>query len=278
MDTELKHLLIPYKDKIEAYLKRKMENFRGTKLQEACSYALSNGGKRFRPTLVLMVAEALQKGLEPLEAATAIEYFHTASLLADDLPCMDDDRERRGAPSTHILYGEAIALLASYALIAEGYQLIVDQGKTTPAVSDHVTLLAIENATKNTGIFGATGGQFLDLFPVEASIKAYDETALKKTVSLFEISFVFGWLFGGGSVALLDEVKKAAYHFGMAFQIKDDFDDLEKDKSLNRTMNLVFLMGEKKAEEVLSAHLEAYQSLLEKLNIASAPLLALAKF
>src|SRR5690349_2210675 len=98
----------------------------GPKLKEAIHYALTQKGKRLRPILVLLVAKALDPSKNVMKAALATEYFHTASLLADDLPCMDNEEERRGTPSTHVLYGESVAILASYALIAAGYQSIVE--------------------------------------------------------------------------------------------------------------------------------------------------------
>ena len=137
-------------------------------VRDACEYALLNGGKRFRPALVLMIAKALGHGVDVIPAAIGIEYFHTASLIADDLPCMDNDDERRHKPATHRVYGEAVALLATYALIAAGYSclaqnahLIKNSHHPFASQSDRICVLALENATINTGLLGATGGQFL---------------------------------------------------------------------------------------------------------------------
>jgi len=93
-------------------------------LRDACEYALKNGGKRFRPALVYLISTSLNPDVDVSQAALSIELLHTASLIADDLPCMDDDDERRGRPSLHKVYDESIALLASYALIAAGYGCI----------------------------------------------------------------------------------------------------------------------------------------------------------
>jgi geranylgeranyl diphosphate synthase type II len=90
-----------------------------SKLRDACEYALMNGGKRLRPAIVFMTAEALGFEVDVTQAALSIEYFHTASLVADDLPCMDDDDERRSKPSVHKAFGESEAILVSYALIAQ---------------------------------------------------------------------------------------------------------------------------------------------------------------
>lgn len=273
-------LLRPFKKQIESALNEAFHN--SSKLDEACRYSLEKGGKRFRPALVLMVAKALGKPFEVIKAALAVEYFHTASLIADDLPCMDDDDERRGEMSLHVAFGEARALLASYALIAEGYRLLAENGKDLEKSGLEngatIALAVIENASYNTGIGGAAGGQDLDLFPPKIDKDTYIETVLKKTVSLFEISFVTGWLFGAGSIDKLDKVKKAAYHYGMAFQMADDFDDYQEDQNEERLMNAVSLFGQKKAYEIFQEELKHYLELLEELSLNSAELIGLAEF
>src|SRR5689334_6318506 len=111
-----------HRDRIEQEIARSILCFgEKTKLRDACEYAITNGGKRFRPLIVLLIAEALGNGLNVYEAALSVEFFHTSSLIADDLPCMDNDDERRDKPSTHKVYGESIALLASYALITAAF-------------------------------------------------------------------------------------------------------------------------------------------------------------
>lgn len=241
-------------------------------LTEACAYAL-RGGKRFRPALVFLVAEALGFGFDVSSAALAIEYFHTASLVADDLPCMDDDDERRGQTSVHKVYGEGAALLVTYALIAEGYHCLT---QAAPAVDAKARLMAIENVAWNTGIQGASGGQYLDLFPNDVGIAALEEVICKKTVSLFEIAFVLGWIYGGGDIARLPEVKMAARHYGMAFQIADDFEDKQQDITNECQVNLALAVGVDVARQRFQDELEGYCDALSALGIASAPLMALA--
>lgn len=252
-----------YRTTIEAALARHLEHMEGEGvLKEAVSFSLLNGGKRFRPALVLMVAEKVGKGVVPIEAALAVECFHTASLIADDLPCMDDDDFRRQVPSLHKKYGEATALLASYALIAEGYALLAK------APSFEVLSLALLNVSKNTGIAGASSGQMLDLFPKELTYEAVREALIKKTVTLFEISFVLGWLYGGGDPALLDRVKEAALHFGLAFQIADDIEDRESDRREGRVVNLANLLGKDRAQEMFHVEHCAYEAIVRELESA----------
>ncbi|MCC5832178.1 MAG: polyprenyl synthetase family protein [Chlamydiales bacterium] len=241
-----------------------------TLLRDAIEYAFKNGGKRFRPTIVHIVADSLDRRWDVTDAALAVEYFHTASLIADDLPCMDDDDMRRESPSVHKAYGEATAILATYALIAAGYDRIRLNGQKLN--QEHLIPLALENVAFNTGIFGATGGQYCDLFPSELSEAAVLEIIDKKTGTLFEISFVFGWLFGGGDPGLLEWVKRAARHFGRAFQISDDFLDIRQDEG---KVNFPGVVGCEKALRLLSEELSAVKVALKKLRLDSPELLSL---
>jgi geranylgeranyl diphosphate synthase, type II len=244
-----------HRDRIEQEIAKSILSFgEKTKLRDACEYALTTGGKRFRPLIVILIAEALGNGLNVYESALSVEFFHTASLIADDLPCMDNDDERRDKPSLHKVYGEAIALLASYALITAAFEKIHSNAMTMHEAhlpfshfSDRVCSLALEAATHCAGILGATGGQFLDLFPPNQNLDTVKQVIYKKTVTLFQVSFVFGWLFGGGDISKLEKVKKAAYHFGMAFQTADDLGDMLQDEKKQREMSIARLIGKERA-------------------------------
>lgn len=244
-----------HRDRIEQEIAKSILSFgEKTKLRDACEYALTTGGKRFRPLIVILIAEALNNGLNVYESALSVEFFHTASLIADDLPCMDNDDERREKPSLHKVYGEAIALLASYALITAAFEKIHSNAMTMQKAgapfchfSDHACALALESATHCAGILGATGGQFLDLFPPNQNLDTIKQVIFKKTVTLFQVSFVFGWLFGGGDISKLEKVKRSAYHFGMAFQTADDLADMLQDEKKQREMSIARLIGRDRA-------------------------------
>lgn len=264
-----------YRDKIEQEIARSIFSL-GDKnqLRDACEYALTNGGKRFRPLIVLMVAEALGNDLSVVEAALSVEYFHTASLIADDLPCMDNDDERRDKPALHKVHGETIALLASYALITSAFEKIhknasIMMEANTPfsPYSDRACVIALEFAAKCAGILGATGGQYLDLFPPNYSLDTIRSLIYKKTVTLFEVSFVFGWVFGGGSLDQIDLVKMVAYHFGMAFQIADDIGDMQQDEKKERALNIARVLGKGRAFAVFEEEMKELQHLLKQLQI-----------
>ena len=244
-----------------------------TRLRDACEYALFSGGKRLRPILVLMIARALDRRSDAMQAALSVEFFHTSSLIADDLPCMDDDDERRGKPSLHKAFNQGIALLASYTLIASGYEGIYQNGqrmKQIPHMShqaDKATLGCLEIATRCAGIHGATNGQFLDLYPPDKTLQTMEKVILQKTITLFQISFVFGWLFGGGNSAHTLEVEKAAYHLGMAFQIADDMQDAAQDSDREGAMNFTLAMGSQEATSRFHLEMNLFENQLQKLGI-----------
>lgn len=277
-NSEFSLVFSSYRQHINDLIKASIPTFGPqSPLRDACEYALVNGGKRFRPMLVLMMAKALNCQIDVSEAALAIEYLHTASLIADDLPCMDNDAERRGCPSLHKAFDESIALMGSYALIAAGYgglakasSILAHSDAAHAPLAGEICRLSLENVTFNTGFFGATGGQFLDLYATHSSEGMIEEVLAKKTVSLFEISFVLGWLFGGGQIDLLPLVKKAAYHFGMAFQIADDIDDMQQDLQHEHNMNIAHLFGKEVASAQCLQHITSCRSLLQQLSMHTA--------
>ncbi len=278
-------LLEPYKARIEAALQTRQTRFGDkTALREAVEYALKSGGKRFRPALVFMMAEAAGKGCDVTDAALAVEFFHTASLIADDLPCMDNDDLRRGLPTVHKVYGEGVALLASFSLIAAGFEHIGHNAAhikahgplAIVAYADEICRLGLMHASTLNGITALIGGQYDDLYPVSTTPKAVHDMIVKKTVSLFELSFLLGWLFGGGDPEKTEVIKKAAYHFGMAFQILDDYEDMEKDKQAGRT-NYANLYGKDEAKATIQREIAEFVQTLNVLGLQSRSLCALVE-
>lgn len=264
-----------YLEKIDQKIAKNFFEFGDkTKLRDACEYALMSGGKRFRPLIVLLVAEALNNHLDVLESALAVEFFHTASLIVDDLPCMDDDDQRRDKPSTHKIYGESIALLASYSLMTAGFDKIHQNAEVLKASSsslstnsDAICALALSIATRCSGILGATGGQFFDLFPPDHSLKTAQRIISQKTGTLFELAFSFGWLFGGGDIKQLELIKKLAHHFGFAFQTADDIHDLKQDEQESPKLSIAHLLGPEKALEYFQTELSTCCACLKKLGL-----------
>lgn len=263
-----------YRNAIEEALSLAVEEM-GEKngLRDACEYALMSGGKRLRPIIVLMIAEALGFDLDVLPAALSVEFFHTASLIADDLPCMDDDDERRGAPSLHKAFGENVAILTSYTLIAAGYGGISENARRMEkkghfgAKAQEVALLSLTETTKCAGINGATHGQFLDLYHSHADFATFQKIVQLKTSSLFGISFLYGWLFGGGDPRAVNRLKKCGSHLGMAFQIADDLDDESQDTEHLNPMNIAVLCGKEKALSLFEKEILSFRRELEELGL-----------
>ncbi|NGX34362.1 MAG: Farnesyl diphosphate synthase [Candidatus Anoxychlamydiales bacterium] len=277
-------IFIELKKDIEKALKNEILSMgKKTILRDSIEYALLNGGKRFRPIIVLLIAKAINKDYPAIEAALSCEFFHTASLIADDLPCMDNEKERRCKAALHLKFNESTAILASYSLISSGYELIYKNAKTieekfSKEKANNICMLAIATVSKYAGIQGATYGQFLDLFAKDTSIDTIYEIIHKKTISLFEISFVLGWIYGGGDLANLDLVKKVAYHFGMAFQIADDIKDLKEDLEKNKYINIAISLGDKKAKKIFFEEINKTKELLKKLKIYSKDIFTLVDF
>jgi len=266
-------LLKPLKETFETFLKNNIFRLGDqNKLLDACEYALLNGGKRIRPLIVMMTAGALDNKLNVLEACLSVEYFHTASLIADDLPCMDNDDFRRSTPSLHKSYGETVALLASYALISAGYekifqsvQVLSKQKEPFRERANETCVIALDSAVRSAGISGAVGGQYKDLFPENKSLEVVLDVIYKKTVTLFEIAFVFGWIFGGGDLKAVERVRDTAYHFGMAFQIADDLGDMDQDGE--ESLNIGLILGKEKACSLFEKEVEMFINKLIKLGL-----------
>jgi geranylgeranyl diphosphate synthase, type II len=252
-------------------------------LRDACAYALLNGGKRLRPMLVYLIAEAMGCQRNVSAAALSVEYFHTASLIADDLPCMDNDDIRRNQPALHKVFGETIALLSSYTLVAAGYGAIYDASRglknqfpEQTAQIDAMTAICLETVSQCAGLRGATHGQFLDLFPPDQSIETILTIILRKTATLFEISFVLGWLFGGGCLQRLEEVKQCARHLGVSFQIADDIQDFIQDKK-SSSINIARVLGEELARERFNQELQGLNESLQSLGLWTKPFQQISK-
>lgn len=287
LQTQLSLALIlePYRQLIEQGIHDHIEQLGPeSPLREACRYALLNGGKRFRPALVLMIAKALGYNVNAFQAALGIEFFHTASLIADDLPCMDNDDERRNKPTLHRVYGESVALLSTYALISAGYHCLAKNAQEVKQSqhplahqSDTLCVLALENVSYNTGLWGATGGQYLDLSPPNLSLSILREVIHKKTVTLFEISFVLGWIYGGGNLEQLPLIKKCASHFGMAFQFADDLDDMAQDQLHGHSLNIANVCGKAQAMQMFHEEIEQFNLIMKELELNREELQALAQ-
>jgi geranylgeranyl diphosphate synthase, type II len=244
-------------------------------VRQAMAYSLQSGGKRLRPAIVWMVSEALHSFHSVDLAALAVEFFHVSSLITDDLPCMDNDDFRRGVATTHKAFSEATAILASFALTSAGFELI----SRIPFFGNQqaeVLRAAYYVASRAIGLQGLIGGQQYDLKP-----KGFDEESINtiidlKTGALFGVSFVLGWLFSGGVVEKVGDLQQLAAHFGRAFQILDDLDDIEQDKEAGKQINYALLFGVDAAQQQVRLHVEKFCALATELGLGESPLVTLA--
>jgi geranylgeranyl diphosphate synthase, type II len=211
--------------KVEALLRRSLLRLEGApeRLREAMAYPLLAGGKRLRPLLCLAFAEATARGPAPRlaeDAACALEYVHTYSLVHDDLPAMDDDDVRRGKPTTHVVYGEALAILAGDALLTEAFALLTSGEEAARGA-------LVQRLASAAGAAGMVGGQVLDIAEDRPALEAYlTRMHGMKTGALLEAACAMGVLSAGGSASQLQAAHLYGQAVGLAFQIADDVLDV----------------------------------------------------
>jgi len=191
---------------------------------EVMRYVVLDGGKRLRPVLVIAGAELFGAGIDlVMPSACGIELIHTYSLVHDDLPCMDDDELRRGRPTVHKKFGEAMAILAGDALLTYGFALIAENGSVPGVPADRV-LCAGREIADACGPAGMVGGQVLDIRneSVELDIERLREVHRAKTGRLITACVRTGAVLAGASEAEIRAVTQYADAVGLAFQIVDD--------------------------------------------------------
>jgi len=219
-------------EQVTGYLKGLPQRYPAAppRLLEAIEYSLMAGGKRLRPALVLECAKACGMPRPPgaaaawksaLAAAAAMELIHTFSLVHDDLPAMDDDDLRRGRPTNHKVYGEAIAILAGDAMTTMAFEILA--GDADAAVSPQL----VRELASAAGPEGMIGGQVIDIDPQQRPAKLADLQRLHrmKTGALLRASCRMGAITAGAEPAKLAALDAYGRHLGLAFQIVDDILD-----------------------------------------------------
>lgn len=211
---------------VENYLEQRTKKKGISRLDDAMLYSLQAAGKRVRPILLMATAEALgAKGYNYLPVACGLEMIHTYSLIHDDLPCMDDDDLRRGKPTNHKVFGEAMAVLAGDGLLTLAFEVMLEQKNVDSAVLVDI----VREIAMCAGNFGMVGGQALDLDAEGKSISAEELRKLHsaKTGALFIGAVRAGARLAGAKDAELLALTKFADLLGLAFQITDDVLDVE---------------------------------------------------
>ncbi|MCR5685160.1 MAG: polyprenyl synthetase family protein [Lachnospiraceae bacterium] len=249
-------------------------------IEDAMRYSVLNGGKRLRPIMLieafrLFCADTETEKMIALPFAAAIEFIHSYSLVHDDLPAMDDDTYRRGQLTTHKKFGHAMGVLTGDALLNYAFETMSGAAVKVSGIRNveiKAVLLdrcvrAISEISSQTGYLGMIYGQVRDCS--EETDAAPDEvikTDELKTSCLFEAALVAGAILGGADPEQIDRIKKAGYHIGIAFQLRDDildetatFEELGKDigsDEKNGKKTFLALMGREKTVSRLHTEMD----------------------
>jgi len=234
-------------------------------LYKSCKHALSAGGKRIRPALILNACEICGGKVEDaMYAAVAMEFIHTYSLIHDDLPAMDNADKRRGQPTIHTIYNDGIAVLAGDTLLTEAFAVLA-KGPEVRKLKAETYLDVVAVVAAGAGVDGMVSGQELDL---ESEGKQIDLPTLQKlhyqkTAAMIKASLKAGALLGGADTNQAERLADYGDKIGLAFQIKDDLLDIEGDpiemgkntggdENLNKATYPALIGLEKSREEMMS--------------------------
>ncbi|MCX7715084.1 MAG: polyprenyl synthetase family protein [Clostridia bacterium] len=220
-------------DKVNNALEGYLKNYKNPQksIYEAMAYSLFAGGKRLRPVLMMSVCDMLGGDEEfCLPFAAAIEMIHTSSLIHDDLPAMDNDVLRRGKPTNHVVFGEAIAILAGDALLIKAFEIVAECGLKN--VNQSNVLRAIRMLAEAAGSEGMIGGQVVDIESEGKNIdgKMLEYIHLYKTGAIIRACATIGAVLANADEKQISTADAFARSLGMAFQIQDDVLDVEGDE------------------------------------------------
>lgn len=225
--TSLQTFIEAYKKEIDQRLPLFIENLSCPgRLKDAMLYSLNAGGKRVRPLLMLATI-ATYRDIEETDyqVACALECIHTYSLIHDDLPAMDDDDFRRGKPTNHRVFGEAMAILAGDGLLTRAFELV----STLEGVSPEVKMTLVQQLAEASGAEGMVGGQVADLEgeKKELELKELEYIHHHKTGALLRYAIVAGAILAKATEEDIFHLRTFSEQLGLVFQIKDDILDVE---------------------------------------------------
>ncbi len=224
---------------------------------EAAKYSLSAGGKRIRPLLMLEFYKICGGKADVLDFACGIEMIQTYSLIHDDLPALDNDDFRRGKPSCHRAFGEAIAIIAGDALLNGAFELMLSQKGIEP----ERVLKAAACFADRSGVNGMIGGQSIDLSYDSFDEQSYIELISHKTAALFEGSCAAGAILAGADDETAEAARRFGYYCGLAFQIKDDLMDEE-----NMPNSAATVFGREESEKKMDFYIQKAVHSIEGMN------------
>ena len=222
--TRVPRFFAEYQERIDSELRRVVAGATGDRVQEAMAYTLLAPSKRIRPVLTLLSAEVCGgAATDALTAACALEMVHASSLILDDLPSMDHAAIRRGKPANHVVFGEAVAILAAFGLLTGAFSAIA-RGYDPMLASRMTTLIS-----DGVGADGLIGGQAADLFATDQQItfETLERIHRGKTGALFSAASTAGAMTAGAPAESIAALQAFAKNLGLAFQIIDDLLDVE---------------------------------------------------
>ena len=232
MNPPLKDKLNDYSGRVDLAIDKLLPacTTRPVNLHSAMRYSIQAGGKRIRPTLLLIASELFQSKSDPTAAAVAIECLHTYTLIHDDLPAIDNSELRRGSPSCHTKFNEATAILAGDSLLTHAFRLLSEQYSAEPELA----ILLIKELSKASSSEYLIAGQQED---IENEGQVIDADTLlyihaNKTAALLSAALKMGLYFCQPSESQLTTIARAGYHLGLAFQIVDDILDATSSSDL----------------------------------------------
>jgi geranylgeranyl diphosphate synthase type II len=260
-------------------------------LVESMRYSIFAGGKRLRPVIIYSSYGIFDSNFEKVTPfAAAVEMLHTYSLIHDDLPSMDNDNFRRGKPTNHKIYGEAVAILAGDALLTKAFELMLDR-KINMDVEPEVMLDVAYNLAIASGEKGMISGQYLDVLGNMNEIKSTSTIEIihnKKTAKLIAYSAEIGAILGYATDMDRENLKKFGEKIGYAFQIVDDILDIEafdeilgkdtgKDKKLNK-ITYPAIYGLENSKKKATLLVEDAIDIISFYGDAATPLIEIAKY
>lgn len=237
---------------------------------EALEYSIFTGGKRLRPIMTLKACQIFKSDYkDALPFALAIELIHTYSLIHDDLPSMDDDDFRRGRPTSHKVFGEAMAILAGDGLLNLAFESVLDfiSNEARDLAQYKKYIRALKEISKYSGINGMIGGQVVDLLGSHDDMTPDKLNFMyeRKTAALIQSALVAGSIIGGGSDFEIEIMRDFGYNLGMAYQIRDDILDFDEDKIIDKLTFLTFY-DKNKAKSKVKEYSENAIKILSKLE------------
>ena len=257
---------------------RKLDEFMPIEYPEeifkSMKYTVTLPGKRLRPVMCLETCRIMGGDInDAIPTACAIEMLHAQSLIHDDLPCMDNDDFRRGKPSNHKVFGEAIAVLAGDALLSFAPQIIIEKSTT---LSNDTLIKVLHEFVVRAGAYRLIGGQVVDIESKGTKEETLEFIHTHKTADLFKLALKTGAIIAGAGQEQIDEMEIFGQKFGLAFQIYDDIMDeistfeelgktIGKDKEAGK-LTYVSLYGLEQAKEKVHTLLAEAREIIGKYN------------